>query len=81
MSLTENEYTTSTGRKIYVFRDVYDYARQQNLLKWSMSRSFNFNPSNEGILIGQKSDTILSCQTNLPEIQLKEMLDLSLIHI
>jgi len=76
VSLTENEYTTSTGRKIYVFRDVYDYARQQNLLKWSMSRSFNFNPSNEGILIGQKSDTILSCQTNLPEIQLKEMLDI-----
>ncbi len=52
--MIQSEYTTSTGRKIYVFRDVYDYAHQLNLLKWSMTRPFSFNPSNEGMLIGLK---------------------------
>jgi len=72
--MQESEYTTSTGRKIYVFRDVYDYAHQLNLLKWSMTRPFTFNPSNEGILVGLKSDTILSCNTGLTHDQLREMM-------
>ena len=58
--MIENEYELSNGRKIYVFREVYDYAHQLSLLKWSMTRPFNFSPSNEGMLIGQKTDTILS---------------------
>ena len=72
--MIQSEHSTSTGRKIYVFRDVYDYAHQLNLLKWSMTRPFNFNPSNEGMLIGLKSDTILSCQTGLTNDQFREMM-------
>ena len=72
--MIENEYELSNGRKIYVFREVYDYAHQLSLLKWSMTRPFNFSPSNEGMLVGQKTDTILSCQTGLTENQFKEMM-------
>ena len=72
--MIQSEHSTSTGRKIYVFRDVYDYAHQLNLLKWSMTRPFNFNPSNEGMIIGLKSDTILSCQTGLTNDQFREMM-------
>ena len=72
--MIENEYELSNGRKIYVFREVYNYAHQLNLLKWSMTRPFNFSPSNEGMLVGQKTDTILSCKTGLSEDQFKEMM-------
>ena len=74
VNMIENEYELSNGRKIYVFREVYDYAHQLSLLKWSMTRPFNFSPSNEGMLVGQKTDTILSCKTGLSENQFKEMM-------
>ena len=77
--MKQSEYTTSTGRKIYVFHEVYDYTHQLNILKWSMSRPFSFNVSNEAMLVGLKSDTILSSQPNLTEDQFKEMMRIDII--
>lgn len=65
-----SEYIISNGRKIHVFREVYDYTLQLNLLDWCIRQSYRFRPANEGVLVGLKSDLILSAHPNLDVSQL-----------
>jgi len=74
--MRQSEYTTSSGRKIYVFRDVYDYQRQLNLLDWCVRQPYTFRPANEGVLVGLKSDLVLSAHPNLDASQLGEQFEL-----
>jgi len=68
--MKKSEYTTSSGRKIYVFRDCYDYPYQLNLLDWCVRQQYTFRPANEGVLVGLKSDLVLSAHPNIGATEL-----------
>ena len=38
--MKKNEYVTKSGKKIYVFREVYNYDRQLNLLDWCVRQNY-----------------------------------------
>jgi len=63
--MKKNEYVTKSGKKIYVFREVYNYDRQLNLLDWCVRQNYRFRPANEGVLVGLKSDLILSAHPDI----------------
>ncbi len=77
LEMRQCEYTTSAGKKIYVFRDVYDYDRQLNLLDWCVRQNYRFRPSNEGVLVGLKSDLVLSAHPGLDLPQLAAQFSLN----
>lgn len=69
-----NKYETSTGRNIHVFREVYDYTHQVNLLKWSLRQQYRFNPGNDSLLLTSKAEMVLSCGRMPATDEFKEMM-------